>query len=248
MQVDITPLLAKISGCAFANSNKYFEETSKLQHIEFVRLLDTDIFVQTSFAIAGKIPITGGVAQSFTKDNTEDEHFIFYRLPLGKIYTADLLTVDLGKQATLMHQLPPMLLTMPWVALIFFYILTYFIPFLKYLDWIALAAVILIYSVAGIRFALRYLKAKRIKLAEQTVIYLVEKDFLSLSKSAVESLIPLTAQGVITATIYQNTLYLKQVTSTRKLFSKPIPDEELQTKMQNVINHLLSDTFTAQWL
>ncbi|MDD3067111.1 MAG: hypothetical protein PHO48_04765 [Candidatus Gracilibacteria bacterium] len=249
MQVDINPLLAKTPNCTFANSNKYFDDGSKLQHIEFVRLLDTDVFVQTSFVVTGgKISITGGVIQSFTKDNTEDENFIFYSLPIGKLYTADLLTVDLGKQTNLFKQISPMILTMPWVAVILFYIISYFIPFLKYLDWIALAAVILIYSVAGIRFALRYLKAKRVKFAEQTVIYLVEKDILNLPKSAVESLIPLIAQGVVTATIYQNTLYLKQTTSTQKIFSKPIPSETLQTQMQNILNYLLSDSFTAQWL
>jgi hypothetical protein len=214
-----------------------------------VRLLDTDVFVQTSFQITGgKLPVTGGVIQSFTKDNTEDENFIFYSLPIKKLYATDLLTVDLGNRSSLFSQVSPMILTMPWIALIVFYIISYFIPFLKYLDWIALAAVVLIYSVAGIRFALRYLKAKRVKLAGQTVIYLVEKDILNLPNPAVESLIPLIAQGVVTATIYQDTLYLKQATSTQKIFSKPIPSETLQTQMQGVINHLLSDSFTAQWL
>lgn len=247
MQLDLSQLLTALPNCTWANSNQYFSDSADLRHIGFIGLFDTDIFIQTSFAIAGRIPITGALVQAFNKDNAEGENFILYSLPLKNVPTVGVIRIDLIAQDSNVDLLRKFLLSLPWVSLIIFYLLARVFPILNFLSLVATAIVVVIYAYAGLRLVIRLLRSKKITLAGQTVTYGDIQDIHALAEKHVQGLALLSQEGINLAAVYAGKLYLRQEINQKTLRKKPLPPEEIIFKVKNIINQLLSDNFIALW-
>jgi hypothetical protein len=246
MVISIDPILQKIPSCVWAHSNQYFLNDHRLRKIDFVGTLDTDIDVQTSFSIPGKIPLSGALIRTFNNDNMEHEHFMLYQLLLNTIDTQDIVTVRLQKKDFFsLLTVKNILAAMPLVSLILFNLLILILPallrnILMYIGLGSLVIVSLIYLFIGIRFLIRFLRIQKNTIAEKEISYIDPQDMEVMNEQHIKALIPLEKKGIASAVFFQNRLYIKQ-----SLNDDTRSEEDIQKMIEDTIVYFGTDSFTT---
>lgn len=237
---ELDDLIAAIPGVAWAHSNQYFAEAAVLQRIGMTSVLDTDTFIQTSFAVA-KPPLSGALIETFTKDNTIDEQYLVYRVPLATLRTTDAVTVVLVPDSPL-FSVRNFLLSLPWISLVIFYLLAFLFPILNYLNMVATLVIVVVYAYGVTKYVLRTLGEKKLALAGRTVRYVDDHDAAVLAPEHVALLVPLAEQGVQTAVFYHDALYVRHELTTRTLLRLPLDAALVRGQLSTIVTYLLSDT------
>jgi len=246
MAISIDPILQKIPSCVWAHSNQYFLNDHRLRKIDFVGTLDTDIDVQTSFSIPGKIPLSGALIRTFNKDNMEHEHFMLYQLLLHTIDTQDIVTVQLQKPDFFsLLTVRNILAAMPLVALILFNLVILLLPdflrnIFRYIGLGSLLIVSIVYTFIGIRFLMKLIRIKKNMIADKEISYIDPQDMEIINEQHIQALIPLENKGIASAVFLQNRLYIKQ-----SLNDDTLSEEELQQMITETIAYFQNDGFTT---
>ena len=181
-EIDLSNIFSQIEGVSWEKSNKYLPDTSILKTIDFAGITDTDIYVESSFAASGKLPLKGGVIRTFTNDNLENEHFIFYCLSLQNMMTKDLLTIELQPKGWMYFMtIKNFLRTFPFISLILFNLVIMIFPkvvreIFTYINLLAVLFVGTFYFWIVLKTAYRLLKAKEFTIGGQTVTYVLPQD------------------------------------------------------------------------
>lgn len=252
-QINLTPLFTNIPTCQWSASNQYFSDTETLKNIGYIEVFDTDIYVETSFFLPGRIGVAGASIQTFTKDNTEDQNFLIYRLAVPHIKTQDMLTVEITSQNIIsMNTIKNFITSMPWASFIIFNILLLFLPvfigtIMHILDIAALLLVGSLYAYRIAQFVLRKIKIKKVIVAGKNIQYQNDMDREVLEPRQILALAALESNNIDTVVINNGVMYVKQI------FTPPFPWEEALSpddtikQIENTIEIFRSDAFISSF-
>jgi hypothetical protein len=254
MHINIDEILSSIPDSAYAHSNQYFSNDHRLRQIGFSAPLDTDIFIETSFSLPGKIPLTGALLKSFNNDNMEHERYMFYELSMTRIETRDMVTLQLQKPDIFSYlTITNLLKTIPLLSLIIFNLLILILPkflgnILAYLGLGALLIVSIVYIVMGVRFCMQYFHIQKCTIAGQEITYLAPGDSDVLQEAQVMAIAQLISHGVNTVVFYKDRCYIKQEIRDTTKENTPLSAEDVQKQIAETISYLRSDPFTSLFI
>lgn len=219
MIISLDNLANTIPLISLAHSKQYFADSDILKDIGFASLLSSDVYIDTSFEVLSStnVKISWALVTTFTKDNTIDDTFVCYDIPLPQRYnTTDPVKILLNQEkfwfiSTIWYFIKGI----PWIPFIIFNALLIITPALLesallIINLIALIVVWLYYMWSVIRYIIRYAQSTTTKIKWQIINYKDPLDIDIFNRWEIDALIPLY-QVWVTSAVFQNWhIYLKQ--------------------------------------
>lgn len=207
-------------GLQFASNNEFFDDKIDfLQKIGFVSILSIDMYVKYSFQKTNRNTIIQGAEiDTYDNDHMVNDTFFVHKiqLPQNRNISRALVYLSLKhKKAISIKEIVSFTKSIPFVSLLFFAILTAFIPWVigKILQGINMIAILIFLFFFAYKFLQYFRNLTRMNstsLQDHRLTYLNPIDLKLFTKTIKEKIEQLQNFWVTDVALDRNTLYFKQ--------------------------------------